>query len=145
MADETIGDEAARLAQVALDQPAFSRDLGITLTEWSKDRVTGELRVTERLSNRNGVMHGGAVMALGDNMGGTFASLHLQPGQMTTTLESKTNFLRAIPLGETATATATALHVGRRTIVVETRISRADGKVAAIVTQTQMMIPRERD
>lgn len=141
MTEET---EAQRLERIANDQPAFAHNLGIRLIEYSRDRVVAEMPSTEVLSNRNGVMHGGAVMGFADNVGGTLASLYLAPGQMTTTVESKTNFLRSIPKGDLATATATPLHAGRRTIVVETRITRGDGKLAAIVTQTQMLMNRER-
>ncbi|MFT4150787.1 MAG: PaaI family thioesterase [Paracoccaceae bacterium] len=137
--------ESQRLQRVANDQPAFAKHLGIRLVSFGMEKVVAELDSTEELSNRNGVMHGGAVMGFADNVGGTLASLYLGPGQMTTTVESKTNFLRSIPKGQTATATATPLHAGRRTVVVETRITRTDGKLAAIVTQTQMLMRRERD
>lgn len=142
LTDET---EAQRLARIANDQPAFAQHLGIRLISFGKDRVVAELPSTEALSNRNGVMHGGAVMGFADNVGGTLASLYLTEGQMTTTVESKTNFLRSVPKGDVATATATPLHAGRRTVVVETRITRGDGKLCAIVTQTQMLMSRERD
>lgn len=142
MTDET---EAARIDRIAKDQPAFANGLGIRLLDYSRDRVVAEMPSTEALSNRNGVMHGGALMGFADNIGGTLASFHLGPGQMTTTVESKTNFFRSIPIGDTATATATPLHAGRRTVVVETRITRGDGKLAAIVTQTQMLMDRSRD
>lgn len=133
-----------RLAAIVADQPPFARLLGLRIISWALDRVEGEVEVTQTLANRNGVMHGGAVMGMADNLGGTLASLHLVEGQMTTTLESKTNFLRAVPLGQKVRGIAAPLHVGRRTIVVETRLIRADGKVAAIVTQTQLQIARDR-
>ena len=141
MTEET---QAERIDRIAGDQPAFAGHLGMRLITWSREKVVAEMPSTETLSNRNGVMHGGAVMALADNIGGTLASFYLAPDQMTTTVESKTNFLRSIALGDIATGTATAIHAGRRTIVVETRISRGDGKLAAIVTQTQMLMSRDR-
>lgn len=138
-------DEAARIARIAEDQPAFAGHLGIRLISASKAEVRAEMAITPLLLNRNGVLHGGAVMAFADNMGGTLASLHLGPDQMTTTVESKTNFLRGLPAGDMALAVSTPLHAGRRTVVVETRIYRGDGKLAAVVTQTQMLMPRARD
>ncbi len=86
------------------------------------------------------MMHGGAIMGYADHVGGAASHVHLKPGQSTTTLESKTNFFGGIPIGGIARAIATPLHVGRSTIVVQTKIMRADGKVAAIVTQTQMVL-----
>jgi 1,4-dihydroxy-2-naphthoyl-CoA hydrolase len=122
------------------DQPPFAKFLGIKLVSVTPDRVEAELSVREEFKNRGGVMHGGAVMAFADSLGGTTAHANLRPGQRTTTIESKTNFFAGIPIGDTARAEAVPLHRGRSTIVVQTRITRSDGKLAAIVTQTQMVI-----
>ncbi|MGN6470641.1 MAG: PaaI family thioesterase, partial [Rhizobiaceae bacterium] len=91
--------------------------------------------------NRAGVMHGGAIMAMADNLGGLATTLNLAKDFTTTTLESKTNFLRPVPIGEKAYAVCVPLHRGRTTMVWQTTVSRADGKVAAIVTQTQIVLP----
>ena len=79
----------------AVRQPPFADFMGMKVTHVSPDRVTAELLVTEQISNRNGVLHGGALMALADNLGGTAAVANLQTGQITTTIESKTNFFAA--------------------------------------------------
>ena len=126
--------------RIALDQPAFARLLGLRLVSASPDEVVGELPVRADLANRNGVMHGGAIMSLADSLGGTATFLNLPPGMTTTTLESKTNFLRPIRIGDVATARCIALHKGRTTMIWQTTISRGDGKSAAIVTQTQMVL-----
>lgn len=128
------------LDRIAFDQPAFARLLGFRLVSAEPDEVLAELSVTEDLSNRNGVMHGGAIMALADNIGGTATMINLPQGKTTTTLESKTNFLRPIRIGDTAHARCVALHRGRTTMIWQTTITRDDGKVAAIVTQTQMIL-----
>lgn len=126
-------------------QPPFANFMGMKVTLVSPERVTAEMVVTKQLSNRNGILHGGAVMALADNLGGTAAVANLPPGHTTTTIESKTNFFAAIPLGETAFADCTPLHRGRTTTVWQTRITRADGKLAALVTQTQLVLqPKPR-
>lgn len=128
------------LDRIAFDQPAFARLLGFRLVSAEPDEVLAELSVTEDLSNRNGVMHGGAIMALADNLGGTATMINLPPGKTTTTVESKTNFLRPIRIGDTARARCVPLHKGRTTMVWQTTITRGDGKTAAIVTQTQVVI-----
>ncbi len=122
------------------EQPPFAHLIGGTITLISPDRVTAELTVRAELGNRNGVMHGGAVMALADNLGGTATAANLRDGQSTTTIESKTNFFGAIPVGDVAKAECTPLHRGRTTMVWQTRITRGDGKLAAIVTQTQLVL-----
>jgi uncharacterized protein (TIGR00369 family) len=124
----------------ALSQPSFAKFLGIRITHLSPQRITAELPMREDLNNRHDIMHGGAIMALADNLGGTCATANLPPGHGTTTIESKTNFFAPVPLGDTAKAECTPLHVGKSTIVLQTKITRNDGKLCAIVTQTQMVM-----
>jgi uncharacterized protein (TIGR00369 family) len=121
-------------------QPPFADFMGMKITHVSRDKVTAELAVTEQLSNRNGVLHGGAVMALADNLGGTAAVANLPEGASTATIESKTNFFAAIPVGDVARAECTPLHRGRTTTVWQTRVTRGDGRLAALVTQTQLVM-----
>ncbi len=132
--------DQTRIDAIAQDQPPFARSLGLRITHAALDRVEAEMLVTHALSNRNGTLHGGAFMALADNLGGTATFLNLAEGEGTSTLESKTNFFRALKVGETARAVAIPLHKGRSTMVWQTTISTQDGKLAAIVTQTQMIL-----
>ena len=134
-------DFAARFLQAVADgQPPFFRLLGAKIVEASPDRVVAELLVRDELANRNGGLHGGAVMAVADNLGGTATFLNLPAGAGTTTIESKTNFFAAVALGDTLRAECTPLHRGRTTMVWQTRITRGDGKLAALVTQTQLVM-----
>src|SRR5271169_2813758 len=120
-------------------QPPFADFMGMTITHVSKDKVTAEMPVRDDLNNRNGTLHGGAVMALADNLGGTATVANLPSGGRTATIESKTNFFAIIPVGDTAYAECTPLHKGRTTMVWQTRITRGDGKLCALVTQTQIV------
>jgi uncharacterized protein (TIGR00369 family) len=86
------------------------------------------------------VLHGGAYMAFADTIGAVATVANLKEGETTTTIESKTNFFAAIPLGDTARAECTPLHKGRTTMVWQTKITRGDGRLAALVTQTQMVL-----
>jgi 1,4-dihydroxy-2-naphthoyl-CoA hydrolase len=117
---------------------------GIRIVAGDKDKLVGELDADERHVNAHGIVHGGAYMAFADELGGQTAGLNLPPGASTTTIESKTNFFRASPPGRLR-AESVPLHVGRRTIVVQTAIYTPDGKRAALVTQTQLVIPKERN
>ena len=130
--------------ETAFTQPAFAQFLGIKMTHISLERVTAELFVKDELNNRFGIMHGGAIMALADNVGGTATTANLKDGQTTTTIESKTNFFAAIPIGDTAKAECIPLHRGRTTMVWQTRITRNDGRLCAMVTQTQMVLKRKK-
>ena len=125
-------------------QPPFADFLGIKITHVSPDKITAELTAREDLTNRNGTLHGGAVMALADNLGGTATVANLPPGGRTATIESKTNFFTAIPIGDIARAECTPLHRGRSTMVWQTRITRGDGRLCALVIQTQIVILPER-
>ena len=132
-----------RLRAIADTQPPFAHLLDARIVTATRDKVTAELLVREELTNRNGGLHGGAVMAVADNLGGTAAFLNLPEGAGTTTIESKTNFFAAVALGDTIVAECTPLHRGRTTMVWQTRITRSDGKLAAIVTQTQLVTAKD--
>ena len=114
--------------------------LGIELTVAEKNRVVGQLTVREEITTGGHILHGGAYMAFADSLGAIGAVLNLRDGTRTTTLESKTNFLGSARVGETITGEATPLHVGRRSSVWQTRITNAEGKLLALVTQTQMTL-----
>ncbi len=119
------------------DASPFAAMLGISLLEVSSDLVRARLDWTPERCTLGGVMHGGAIMALVDNSGGLCAFLNLPDGAHgTATIESKTNFLRAVTEGG-VTAVTRPLHRGRTMIVLETEVERDDGKLAAKVTQTQ--------
>ena len=124
----------------AFKQPPFADFLGLKITHTSAERVSAELPMREELNNRHNIMHGGAVMALADNLGGTCATANLPPGHTTTTIESKTNFFAPVPVGDVAYAECTPLHVGKSTIVLQTKVTRGDGRLCALVTQTQMVL-----
>src|SRR5450759_473904 len=128
----------------AIKQPPFAEFLGMKITHISPQRVTAELFAREELNNRFGIMHGGAIMALADNLGGTATTANLKDGQSTTTIESKTNFFAAIPIGDIAKAECTPLHRGRTTMVWQTRVTRGDGRLCALVTQTQLVLNRDK-
>jgi uncharacterized protein (TIGR00369 family) len=123
----------------------FAQLLGLELVSVTPDRVEAVLPVRENLCTRPAVLHGGAVMALADTLGAIATVANLPEGATTTTIESKTNFLAAIAVGDTATAECTPLHRGRTTMVWQTKVTRGDGRVAAVVIQTQLVIPSTRE
>ncbi len=121
----------------------FAAGMGIRLIESTPQRVVAEMLVREDLCTTNSILHGGAIMAFADSVGAVAAMLNLPEGAGTTTLESKTNFVGAIRAGDTARASCEPIHIGGATMVWQTRITRGDGKLAAVVTQTQMtLLPR---
>lgn len=126
------------------DALPFAALIGVEIVEQGPERVVGRLVVRPELCTRPAVLHGGAVMALADTLGGIATFLNLPEGCATTTIESKTNFIAAIPEGDTAEGECTPAHRGRTTMVWQTRVTRGDGRLAAIVTQTQLVL-RPRD
>src|ERR1044072_6648084 len=116
--------------------------VGVTVVSVEPALVVGELKVRKDLCTRPAVLRGGAYMAFADTIGAVATVANLKEGETTTTIESKTNFFAAIPLGETARAESTPLHKGRSTMVWQTKITRGDGRLAAIVTQTQMVLTK---
>ena len=123
----------------SLRQP-LATTLGIEIIEASKDKVLGRLKVRPDICTSGHILHGGAIMAFADTLGATGAFLNLPGGAGTTTIESKTNFISGAKEGSTVMAESTPVHVGRRTSVWTTKIMREDGKLVAIVTQSQMVL-----
>ena len=118
----------------------LARMMGITFTHADADRVVATMEVRADLCTLMNRIHGGALMAMADSVGAAATILNLPKGAMTTTIESKTNFTASAKQGTTVTAEATPVHKGRRTQVWTTRITTEDGKLAAHVTQTQLVI-----
>ena len=114
--------------------------LGVRFLEASPDRIRAELKVRGDLCTVGGILHGGAIMAFADTLGGAATTLNLPPGMGTTTLESKTNVFAGAPNGATVIAVCEPLHRGRSTMVWQTRLSLEGGKLLALVTQTQMVL-----
>jgi 1,4-dihydroxy-2-naphthoyl-CoA hydrolase len=120
----------------------FFRWLGATMTKATPAQLEAELTVEAHHCNLAPTMHGGALMAFADNMGGCGAILNLPDGKTTATIESKTNFIRPIKLGETIRAITTPVSIGQNIQIWKTEIMSANGKLAGIVTQTQIIMDK---
>ena len=119
----------------------FAELTGMTFVAADKDRVVARMRVRPDLCTLYHTIHGGAIMALADSVGAAATVINLpEDAKGTTTLESKTNFIGGAKEGTTVIATATPIHRGRRTQVWQTRLETEDGKLIAVVTQTQMVL-----
>jgi uncharacterized protein (TIGR00369 family) len=119
----------------------LARLMGVTFTEVAREKVVATMLVRDDLCTLGNTIHGGAVMALADSVGAAATVINLPAeAQGTTTIESKTNFTGGAKAGTTVTATATPVHLGRRTQVWQTRVTTSEGKLVAIVTQTQMVL-----
>jgi 1,4-dihydroxy-2-naphthoyl-CoA hydrolase len=118
----------------------FAKLLGITYVAASENGVKAQMVVRPDLCTRPDVLHGGAIMAFADTLGAVSTVLNLSEGQGTTTIESKTNFLGPAPVGSTVIGETTPVHRGRRTQVWTTRITTDQGKLVAVITQTQMVL-----
>jgi 1,4-dihydroxy-2-naphthoyl-CoA hydrolase len=115
--------------------------LGIEFVSADLDQVVAKMRVLPEHCTLGARVHGGALMALADTMGGVAAFLNLdEKASGTTTIESKTNFLAGVPAGAVLVATTTPIHRGRRTQVWQTRIETEEGRLVAWTTQTQLAL-----
>ena len=123
-----------------MDPLPFAKLLGIEITSATPEKVTARMLVRQELCTRPAVLHGGAAMALADSLGAIATVLNLPEGAVTTTIESKTNFLAQAPAGAHVIAECTPIHRGKRTMVWQTRISTEQGRLVALVTQTQLVI-----
>jgi 1,4-dihydroxy-2-naphthoyl-CoA hydrolase len=123
------------------DTMPFATLMGVEVSEATAERIVGELSVREDICTAGGILHGGAIMAFADSLGAIGAFMTLPQGAIgTTTIESKTNFLGAAKLGARVRGETIPVHVGKRTSVWQTKITTAEGKAVALVTQTQMSL-----
>jgi uncharacterized protein (TIGR00369 family) len=126
------------------EKQLFAETLGVHFVEAAPERVVAELRVRDELCTTPGILHGGALMAFADTLGGTATALNLPPGAGTTTIESKTNFFAPGRTGDTVRGECVALHRGKRTMVWQTRVTSGEGRLLALVTQTQIVLEPQR-
>ena len=121
--------------------PLFPGLMGMRVTEIGGERVVAELTVRPELCTGGDILHGGAYMAFADTIGAVATIVNLPPKTRTVTIESKTNFIGAAPVGSKVTGECTPFHRGRTTMVWQTQIKDDAGKLVALVTQTQMVLP----
>jgi uncharacterized protein (TIGR00369 family) len=124
----------------AIIDPLLPGLLGLKLLEATPERVVGEMPVRPELCTTGGTLHGGAFMAFADTLGAVGTVMNLGPGQRTTTTDSSTKFIAGAKAGTVVTGEAVALHRGRTTQVWQTNVRNADGKLCAVVTQTQLVL-----
>jgi uncharacterized protein (TIGR00369 family) len=129
--------------QARLD-PLFPGLMGVRLTALSPERVLAEMQVRPDLCTAGGILHGGAYMAFADTLGAVGTFVQLGAGQRTTTTDSSTKFMAGAKVGSVVTGECVALHRGRTTQVWQTSIRNADGKLCAVVTQTQLVMQDTR-
>lgn len=124
----------------------FAHLLGIELVEATPDRVVARMTVRKELCTVPDILHGGAIMSFADTVGAVATVLNLKDGAATTTVGSKTNFLAPVPIGDVAVATCEPFHKGGRLMVWQTKITRGDGRLCAVVTQSQMVLePKKKE
>lgn len=121
-------------------EPLFPGLMGVRLTELAPERVVAEMAVRPDLCTLGGILHGGAAMAFADTLGAVGTVLNLAPGHQTTTTDSSTKFVAGAKAGSTVRGECVALHRGRTTQVWQTSIYNAEGKLCAVVTQTQLVL-----
>ncbi|MGV0699002.1 PaaI family thioesterase [Mycolicibacter sinensis] len=131
--------DSVEFARLVVSSMPFASALQIDVTDLTPQQVTATMAWAQERCTTAGILHGGALMAFADTVGAVCAVANLPQGASTSTIESKTNFFRAVRDG-TITATSLPLHVGRTTIVVQTDLTDDNGKLVARVTQTQAVL-----
>jgi 1,4-dihydroxy-2-naphthoyl-CoA hydrolase len=121
-------------------QPLFPGLMGVRLVELTSERVVADMVVRPELCTAGHILHGGASMAFADTLGAVGTVMNLPKGKRTTTTDSSTKFIGGAKEGSTVTGECIALHRGRTTMVWQTSIRNAEGKLCAVVTQTQLVL-----
>jgi uncharacterized protein (TIGR00369 family) len=121
-------------------QPLFPGLMGVQLTQATPERVVATMLVRPDLCTAGGILHGGAHMAFADTLGAVGTVLNLPAGKRTTTTDSSTKFIGGAAVNTTVTGESLALHRGRTTMVWQTSIRNAEGKLCSVITQTQLVL-----
>jgi 1,4-dihydroxy-2-naphthoyl-CoA hydrolase len=129
-----------KLAEIKERMLPFAKLLGMEFTSVAPDKIVAELLVRDDLCTRPAILHGGAIMAFADTLGATGTIVNLPAGAGTATIESKTNFIAPAPVGTKVIGEATPVHRGKRTQIWQTRVTTPEGRLVALVTQTQMVL-----
>ena len=140
------GSKAAAVRKAVMGsvmKGGMPRTLGVKLISVTPKKVVGEMKIKDMHRNYRGNVNGGALMSFADALGACGAVANRPPGYSGGTIESKTNFFSA-GLGPVLKAVSIPLHIGRTTSVWQTTIRNPDGGRVAIVTQTQIAIPKIR-
>jgi 1,4-dihydroxy-2-naphthoyl-CoA hydrolase len=132
--------EKDALTRMQESMTPFATLLGIRFLSAAPERITAEMTVRADMCTEPAILHGGAMMSFADTLGAHATVLNLTGGAWTTTIESKTNFLAPAPVGSRVIGECSAVHRGKRTMVWQTRISAENGRLLAVVTQTQMVL-----
>jgi 1,4-dihydroxy-2-naphthoyl-CoA hydrolase len=120
--------------------PLFPGLMGVRIVALEAERATAELHVRPDLCTTGGILHGGAYMAFADTLGAVGTFINMPQGKRTTTTDSSTKFIGGARTNTTITGECLALHRGRTTMVWQTTIRSAEGKLCAVVTQTQLVM-----
>jgi uncharacterized protein (TIGR00369 family) len=121
-------------------KPLLPGLLGLRIVEAAAERIVAELDVRPELCTTGDVLHGGAYMAFADTLGAVGTLLNMPQGKRTTTTDSSTKFIGAARVNTTVVGECLPLHRGRTTMVWQTMIRSAEGKLCAVVTQTQLIL-----
>jgi uncharacterized protein (TIGR00369 family) len=124
-----------------LPPPPIAELLGFRLVEVEPGRAVFEVTPGERHYNPIGVVHGGLAMTLLDSAMGCSVQTQMPAGGGYTTLEAKTNLVRAIT-AETGLlrAIGKVLHAGKRIATAEARLEDKAGKLYAHATTTCIVL-----
>ena len=130
-----------RAAELNDNMLPFAKLLGMRFVSAEPDRLVAEVVVRDDHCTIPAVMHGGAIVAFADTLGGVTTIINLPAGALTTTIESKTNFIGPAPVGTRLVGETTPVHRGKTTMVWQTRVATEAGRLVALVTQTQLVMP----
>ena len=121
-------------------QSPFSLLLGIEIETCAPEEVVCRMRITDAMANRNGVLHGGALMTLADVAAGSSAFINSPVGVTNATVTAKTDFIRPVKVGDTVTARCEPVHIGRITLVLQVGLTRGDGRIVGTTSQTHLFM-----
>jgi len=114
--------------------------LGIEYVAIDADSLTAKMPVTEKVHQPDGVLHGGATLALAESVGSAAAQVLIAEGRAQIRgLELSGNHIKSVRSGH-VWAKATVLHRGRTTQLWQIHITDDEGVLVSVVKFTTMIL-----
>lgn len=116
--------------------------LGIEFTEVGDDYIIARMPVTPRVHQPDGVLHGGASVALAESVGSAGALLFLNSKDVVIRgIEIAANHVKSVRDGYVY-AHASIIHKGRTTQLWQIKIKNEEGALVSLIKLTTLTLPK---
>lgn len=124
----------------SMSKSTLIENLGIVFTDLSPEFLKAEMPVNDKTIQPFKILHGGANLTLAETVGGALSAMVMNPQEYSVKgMEINANHVRSVPYGNKVTATATFLHRGRNSHIVQIAIRDEEQNLVSISRLTNFI------